>query len=280
MKFFDAHTHTPDLSPCCSKLVKIGHYIDAIKRNKDLKGVCITNHAFSTYFPKEIYKGWTFMERPELFDQYEHYGNQRIMDFLTKIAPHFSDGLVMGLEVELMNNGKINLSKQMRDFIPVVIGSLHWISPDKIPERKVHIWDMIFEYYETLFKNNVSVVAHPFRWGAKFQGLIPTPEIIEVLVKLQKEYGVAGEINGHIRYNFDKIYLEKMVENGVEVAFSTDAHSIKEIGKFDYHKSLLEESGLTIDDLKVWEPTDFPDLCDIERERVLNYSDNNGWRPL
>lgn len=255
MGFFDAHSHTPGLSYCCSPEVTIQHYADAIDANSWLDGVVITNHGFSSYFPPEITKTWKFMREPELFDEYEDFGNERIMDFVGQLATFCNPNLVMGMEVEMLSNGQFTLSDKIADFIDVKIGSLHW-GPTELVDRSQPstVWDYVLSYYERMLRKGVDVIAHPFRWPLKNLKISPDASIIQDFVSLLKKYNTAAEINGRFRNANDEFLLQEMLGEGVKIAFSSDAHRPENVGDFSYHFELLERLGLTLDDIDFWRP--------------------------
>ncbi len=265
MGFFDAHSHTPDLSSCCSREITLDHYAEAVATHDWLDGIVITNHGFTTYFPPEIAKTWRFMRQPELFDKYEEFGNQRIMDFIGRLAPFYGSNLVMGMEIEMLSDGRFTVSDKVRDYIEVLVGSLHWGPMDGTGRNPKVIWDFIFNYYEMMMRKGVDIIAHPFRWPHKSIGVIPDETIIKEFVFLLDKYDVAGEINGHVCYDYDLFFLETMLEHDVKVAFSSDCHSVKEVGDFNYHFGLLEQLAIGLDDVNFWRPKQFRGLSDQER---------------
>ncbi|MCK5835361.1 MAG: hypothetical protein KAG98_06490 [Lentisphaeria bacterium] len=257
MSFFDAHCHTPELSYCCSKQVTIEHYVEAIKKHKWLEGTVITNHTFMSYFPRNICKNFAFMKDPSMFEEYEDEGNGRIMDFVGKIA-HFSDqNIVMGMETEMMPNGKLTFSNKIAEYIDVLIGSLHWGPARELAGNKKAVWDYFFQYNDDIMKLGVDVIAHPFRWVQQYMGIIPDDDIIDEFVRLLAKNGVAGEINSHFESYYDLEFLEKMLENDVKIAFSSDCHCLEEVGNFDHQFKLLRRLGLSLSDIPFWRPPNF-----------------------
>jgi histidinol phosphatase-like PHP family hydrolase len=257
MQFFDAHCHTPELSNCCSKKVSIEHYVAAIKKYKWLEGVVITNHSFMSYFPKNISKSFEFMKDPTLFEQYEEDGNGRIMDFIGKIAQYSGENIVMGMETEMMPNGQLTLSPKITEYIDVLIGSLHWGPARELLGNRKAIWDFFFQYNDDLMKKGIDVIAHPFRWTQQYMAIIPDKAIINEFVGLLAKNGVAGEINSHFHSYHDLGFLETMLENNVKIAFSSDCHTVKEIGNFDHQFGLLRQLGLSLSDIPFWRPPNF-----------------------
>jgi histidinol phosphatase-like PHP family hydrolase len=70
-------------------------------------------------------------------------------------------------------------------------------------------------------------------------------EVYDPITRVAAERGVAIEINNHIQFDPDAEFLKMAVDRGIKIAMSTDTHQIDELGRFDYHKQLLKEIGLS-----------------------------------
>lgn len=198
------------------------------------------------------------MREPELFDKYEDFGNERIMDFVGELATFCNPNLVMGLEVEMLPNGRFTLSDKITDFIDVIVGSLHWGATEDVDRsHPVTVWDYVLNYYDKMLRKGVDVIAHPFRWPLKNLKLSPDEGVIQEFVSLLKKYDTAAEINGRFENINDEFLLQEMLGEGVKVAFSSDAHRVENVGDFHYHFALLDRLGLTINDIDFWKPDTF-----------------------
>lgn len=253
--FFDCHAHTADLSECCSKDVGVHTYIEAVQTLPQLAGVAITNHGFSTYFPPDI--GWSgaFITDPTLFDTHRRRGNKRLEQHLRQVEACASDALRTGMEVELMQDGRLTVDPGLRARLDVLIGSVHFL-PHLDPESMTPAalgrgW---WQHTERLMRAGIDILGHPFRWLVLDVGLPVTPTRLDAVLSVAAETGIALEINAHKRMPGDLEMLRGCARRGVPVAFATDAHRREEIGCFDYHIGLLRDAGLTLDELRVWRP--------------------------
>jgi len=73
------------------------------------------------------------------------------------------------------------------------------------------------------------------------------------VVQLAVAAGVALEVNSHKMVDADLPMIRATVAAGGLLAFGTDAHEAREIGRFDYHRAVLEKAGLWGQDLRVFD---------------------------
>jgi len=252
---FDCHAHTSDLSYCCDPEITPQTYRAVLAQRPDLSGIAITNHGFAVYFPASIAWSAEFIRDPSLFDQYRDFGNQRLEQHLAEAEPLREYGVFTGIEVEMMDDGRVTLDPQFRSRLEVMIGSVHFlpgVDPNVLdPEQTAAIW---WEHTERLAAAGIDILGHPFRWIARTGRVPVTIAMIARLVELAKRHRIALEINSHSVISGDLELLSACVQAGVEVAFGTDSHSVAEIGCLDYQVKLLAAAGLTPENVRLWVP--------------------------
>ena len=256
-RFFDCHAHTCDLSYCCDEGITVSTYVEALRRSGEAAGVAITNHGFAIYFPPDLAWSWRYMARPEIWDEHREWGNRRLAAHLAEVEEARDQGLCTGIEVELMCDGRLTLDDRFRDRLSVVIGSVH-VLPEQFgdqelpPEALLEAW---WQHTAQLAAAGIDLLGHPFRWIAGRKGVHLDDEWVRRVVLLAKQQGIGLEINSHQVVDNDVALLRLCVEQGVPLAFGTDAHRREEILDFSYHKALLTRAGMTVDELTLWRPS-------------------------
>jgi len=253
--FFDCHAHTADLSYCCDPGITPQTYADALAAHPEVAGFVITNHGFAAYFPAEIAWKAEFMRRPELFTAFRQYGNARLERHLATLAAVGEPRVLPGMEVEMMYDGRLTLDDKFRPRLAAVIGSVHFlpgVDPKVMsPQQVLDAW---WDHTQSLAATGIVILAHPFRWIHKNGGVPVTMEMVQALVELARRNAVALEINAHFSIPGDVDLVRACAQAGVAVAFGTDSHSVSEIGRFEYHQTVLREAGLPPGALTMWAP--------------------------
>jgi len=251
MKIIDYHTHT-NVSYCCDSAVTIKSHVDALEKDSHLGGVYITNHSFQIYFPNEVAWPMKYMDQPEIFDSYLEWGNKRLQRHLVEVESFRRKDIHTGIETEMMSDGRLTFDPAFFDKLEVVIGGVHWL-PVSAKNNNNHkeIIDTWLRYVESILKKPIDILAHPFRWLSNQVGEIPK-SLISGVVQMAQEAGVVLEINSHMIINSDRLMLEEIIRTNTPVVFATDTHRPDEVGNFSYHYSLLDELGLSLEELPFW----------------------------
>jgi len=257
---FDCHAHTSDLSYCCDAEITPQTYLKALAVTPEVEGIAITNHGFATYFPEEIAWGAEYMLKPELFDQYREFGNQRLNHHLLTMEALRGRGLYTGIEVEMMIDGRLTLDDNFRGRLDVIIGSVHFmpeidVAAQSPEEVEIRWWDHV----ERMATRGINILGHPFRWIHKAGRLPITQDMVERMVALASREFIAIEINAHSRIPGDLELLKACAKAGVTIAFGSDSHSADEIGNLSYQLHLVRQAGLTLDDIRLWRPASHDD---------------------
>jgi histidinol phosphatase-like PHP family hydrolase len=249
MTFDDFHVHT-SLSYCAGDPITPLDYAEAVAQGR-LRRAAITNHGFALHFPEELAWSWRFMTEPAIFDEYREWGNRRIRPHLDEVEALRDRGLLTGMEVEMMDDGRLTVDPEIRKRLEVLVGSVHWLPVDGLGEpRIVKAW---MRHTKDLVRTGIDILGHPLRWLAT-QVAVPPREATDFVVETAREAGVALEINSHYVVDGDRDLLLAAKANDLPIVFSTDSHAFAEIARFDYHLRLLAEAGLRPEDLRFWEP--------------------------
>lgn len=223
-------------------------YADFLRSNSEgLQKAVIADHGMAIYFPAEIAWKWSYISHPSIFDEWKSQGDEKLAAHLEKIKRFAADGLIPGIELEFMNDGRPVFSPEFKKDIKVLIGSIHFLalpdnpSPQMIIDEWIRNMDMIFSY-------PVNILGHPFRWLESHIGTVPL-EIISETVRRAKSQNIAIEFNSHFKMNSDIPMLKEVIRHKALVTFGSDAHVKSEIGNFSYHFGLLDKAKISINDL-------------------------------
>jgi len=219
----DFHMHS-EFSECSSDTSIEKNVLKA--KRAGLEKVAITDHGL-VYMPDWIKSYFRKIEEVRRWDG---------IDVLT------------GIECDIDLDGQPVVSSKVLDDFDVVIGALHGLpsykpSGDRFaylpPEEKV-LEEYRREVLSALSSGWMKILAHPtdIGWG---KILIPDHVQEEVASALSKSK-VAVEINFHHKDPSISM-LEKCVSHGVLLTPVSDAHSLKEIGRLGWHRSIVAKLG-------------------------------------
>lgn len=215
----DYHTHS-EFSECSSD-TSIERNISRARR-VGLEKVAITDHG-SVYMPEWI---------KSYFRKIEEVRKWAGIDVLT------------GIECDISPDGQPVVSSEALDDFDVVIGALHRLPSyrssgnrfEYLPPEEGALEEYRREVLSALSLGWMKILAHPtdIGWG---KALIPDHIQEEVASALSKS-NVAVEINYHHK-DPSVPMLEKCVSNEVPLTPVSDAHSLREIGRLEWHRSII-----------------------------------------
>jgi len=161
--------------------------------------------------------------------------------------------LLMGLEVDIRSDGRMDLPDEILSKMDIVVASIHSgfrQSKEQITKRLV-----------SAMKNPyVSVIAHPT--GRLIGERDPYDVDMEHILKVAKETGTAIEINAYpLRLDLNDIHAKKAKELGVKIAISTDAHLISQFDYMSYGVSIARRGWLEKGD--VWNTLKYGSLMKV-----------------
>jgi histidinol phosphatase-like PHP family hydrolase len=256
IKFFDCHAHTADLSYCCDSEITVQTYAQYLKKSTDCAGSVITNHGFSIYFPSQITWEFEYMLKPQLWDDYREWGNQRFRIHLNQIDSLRDQGLYSGIETDMMIDGRLTCDEKLRDRLDVIVGGVH-VVPAAMADPHLHpaeIFTAWWIYTEQLMQAGIDILSHPFRWISKQSGIRLKNDHVREIVSLAKRYGVALEVNTHQNINTDVEMVRLCTQEGVPISIGTDAHHRTEILNFRPHRKILKKARISPEEIKIWQP--------------------------
>ncbi len=245
---FDCHFHT-DLSYCSEGGMTLDFITKSIKELEHIDGIAVTDHSFALYFPEDVAWSWEYMTNSKVYDKFRERGDRNIDAYLTSLEECREQGIVPGLETEIMHDGRFTFDPSFRSRIDILIGSVHAL-PLTHNLSSSGIFDEWHKNTLQLLNAGIEILGHPFRWISKH---IPVSDaLIKEIVHEAKLNNVAIEFNSHFEIDTDSRMLDEVLKQDVQLAFSTDSHNTTEIGDFSYQMSILQEKGLEISDFKIF----------------------------
>jgi len=246
----DVHCHT-EMAYCASNV----NIADDIRLSQALgiETLCIIEHAFQLYFPKE--EAWSFrwQTHPGMAKAVWATPERGRMLSYWALAQGFRapPRIRSGLELDLCADGSLLLAPEDAEGWDVLVGAIH-----EIPGVKKGV--TIQEEAESLFLRDVGrllthpidVLAHPFRFFPR-KALAKPVHLYPVVADMLAQAGVAAEINFHTNEP-EPEFFRICAERGVRIALGSDSHEVSEVGEFVPHLRVLAAAGIA--------PADFPRL--------------------
>jgi len=260
--FTDFHCHT-NIDWVCEKELVPEFYARAL--GGELRKAVITDHGFMYYFyDKEVVLKAEWMINPGMFDMQREWGNARLAENIRKVRLLKNPNVFVGIETDLMHDGRLTHDPVFTDEFDVIIGSIHFLPWTTAGMSKGEILRHWITHLERLiFTLEIDILGHPLRWLANVQGMTDVPRtLVARAVDFIEESRITMEINppksSGNRYNDLIVPLVKMaVERGLPTVFGTDSHRKKYVGNFSPHLHLLDQLGIPIDALNMPEVEDF-----------------------
>lgn len=139
--------------------------------------------------------------------------------------------LMLGVEGNITENG-VDAPDWMIRKLDYVIASVH---------RRVRTADEYTQLVKTaLIAGGVDVIGH---FGASFSYVgLPTDEELREVLELAETRGVAFEINSSYHVP-DVAFLRECIKRGIKLAFASDAHSPKEVGRVGWSEKVFKRAG-------------------------------------
>jgi histidinol phosphatase-like PHP family hydrolase len=153
--------------------------------------------------------------------------------YIRYMSRYRGDRVRLGLELDVNRNGEVTLRDEHAGFFDVFLGAVHYINEDFTDIDRGFMWSV-----EALCDFDVDTLAHPFRIYLK-KGIEKPVHLYSKVAKVLARYDVAAEINFHINEP-DTEFFRICIENGVRLAFGSDAHCLEEVCGFDRNFELLE----------------------------------------
>ncbi len=235
----DVHCHTE--YAYCGTTVSAARAL-AVSEALGMGQVCLTEHTFQFYFDRE--EAWSFRWQtdPARVEEAWRRRNGRMDEYRRFIRPFRGPGVRLGLEVDLLADGRLLLAPEDREGWDLIVGAIHSIPGFVKGMAAAEVERLFLRETEGLLRQHVDVLAHPFRFFSRAK--IPTPtHLYPTVAGLLARYGVAAEINFHT-YLPDPAFYRECVGKGVRIALGSDSHDMAEVAEFMPHLRVLEQAGI------------------------------------
>ena len=234
---FDFHTHTE--FAYCSADMEMSRAV-SLAREFGLAGMAFTEHSGQLLFDGETYWSGAFL--PDGIDHPKGV-RDRTDDYLARAGDFAEHRTACGLEADCDFKGRPVIRPQDRDRVQLLLGAVHRLPelmrPRPDPAKTAAEFMSLAERF---VRSGIGVLAHPFRVFSR-AGMEAPREAFAPMVRLLKDAGVAAEVNFHDQNGPQADFIRMCVDEGVKLAFGSDAHSLSEVGEFAPHLGLLEEIG-------------------------------------
>ncbi len=239
----DSHCHT-ELAYCATTVT----VEDALDISQEL-GVgqqYITEHTFQLYFDKSMGMSFAWKKRWELADQaYALPGRLRMeayKNWIAGVKQLYGNRIKIGLEVDLLDDGRLLLAPEDEDGWDIMLGALHDVTGYERQHTQRQAEKLFLADAERMVQKSIQILAHPFRFFVR-KKLEVAPRIYKPLVKMLAQSGVAAEINCHMGViGID--FFRMCVEHGVKLALGTDSHDLGQVGEMYPHLAILKQIGV------------------------------------
>jgi len=242
----DCHCHTQ--FAYCATTVTAEDDID-IARTLGVGRQYLTEHTFQLYFEKPEAMAFAWKRDPSIAERVwatpERCRMAAYRRWATKLRSPF---VRIGLEVDMMDDGRLLLAPEDAEGWDVLVGSLHEVTGHDRSKTQAQAEALFLADTERLLATGIHILAHPFRFFRRKK--LRHPEHLYVpLARLLAQSGVAAEINFHTNTP-DPAFARICVEHGVRLSLGSDSHELAEVGELWPHLDVLRRAGVA--------PEDFP----------------------
>jgi Icc protein len=239
----DVHCHSE--YAYCGTTVNAKTNIE-VSKALGLGRLCLTEHTFQLYFDKE--DAWSFRWQTDGDMVRNAWGGTRgrMDDYRRFAAPLRSEFVSLGLEVDLLSDGRLLVAPEDLAGWDVIVGAVHEIPGVKRKQTPQEEAERLFmEQVEALLAQPIQVLAHPFRFFRR-AGLLEPAHLYGWMAERLARAGVAAEINFHTNTN-EPAFIRECVARGVRIALGSDSHDLAEVGEFYPHLEVLKQAGVSPD---------------------------------
>jgi len=238
LKLTDFHVHSH--FAWCNENMDFGKALE-LADLFNVPNVVFSEHSTHLYFDRETNHAYL----RDGFEKTKERITSRIAEYQDEaksaIAPS-GVNVLHGFEVDCDVNGKPAMLDADRAKFDIFLGAMHRLPPEAVKDAGIAA-----ESFCTILKEfigcGIQILAHPFRVFRRSR--LSTPEsLFPFVVRLLKENDVAAELNIHTNEPPLK-FVQMCLEEGVKLAFGSDAHNLYEVGEFYPNLRLLEEAGYT-----------------------------------
>ncbi|MEM2678367.1 MAG: PHP domain-containing protein [Thermofilaceae archaeon] len=208
----DLHVHS-QFSPCAND-VSIERDVDTALA-KGVRVIAITDHGT--------------VPSPPWFENYLREVERAQKKVEGKLT------LLRGMEVDIVEGGRLAVSVSLLKQLDVVVASLH-----SIPEGTDAVGYWRRSIIRAIESGFATVIGHPTDVG--WRKLKPDLEDALEVLDVARSHRVAVELNYHHR-DPEPWFLRLAIERSVPLVPTSDAHSLHEIGNFWWHEERIRSAG-------------------------------------
>lgn len=212
-----------------------------------MRYVCFTEHADQLYLTRKEYQNQVFFRNPGIIRKAREKGRDRVRAFREAVRTSGSVMARTGLEVVPDSSGGVTLLPEDREGLDLIIGAVHFLPEDFSSAPASRMQKAFMEAVEVLLKNDMAVLAHPFRIFVR-NGLNPPAELFRPMAEMLKSYGVAAELNFHTNRPAPE-FFDICLQEAIKVSLGTDTHNLLKAGEFNQHRRFLEMLGVSTEHL-------------------------------
>ena len=236
LRLVDRHIHTQ--LAYCSENMDVARTIK-LAQDFGLAGIGFSEHSGQLYFDSTRY--WNRDSLRTGIAGADATDN-RMPDYLALKRAYAQEHVRFGLEVDADFHGGLLLRPADRRRVDFLVGSIHSTPHLKTPGVALEtVKDEFMGMVAQLLKNDIDILAHPFRVFRK-AGWPPPADLFAPVAALLREAHAAAEINFHT--NEPPVgFVRACLAAGVKLSFGSDAHNLYEIGDFALHLRLLQDAG-------------------------------------
>lgn len=239
----DVHCHTE--YAYCGTTVSAGGALE-LAEALGVAQVCLTEHTFQLYFDRE--EAWSFAWQTDLARVERAWRERRgrMDEYRRFVRPLRGPNVRLGLEVDLLADGRLLLAPEDRDGWDLLVGAIHTLPgfvkgvTDAAETQRLFLRET-----ERLLESGIHVLAHPFRFFRRAGLPVPVDLYGDLAARLAR-HGVAAEINFHTNVP-DPAFFSVCARRGVRIALGSDSHDLAEVGEFVPHLRVLEAAGIPRD---------------------------------
>jgi histidinol phosphatase-like PHP family hydrolase len=219
----------------------------ALARDFGLVGIGFSEHSGQLYFTADRYwsGAWGVLGvagAADARDRMAQYLALKAQTASDTTGDHAGFGMQFGLEVDIDFAGNLLLKSDHCDRVDYLIGAVHRTpGSSRRPPSSDVVADEFMALTARLIASGIDILAHPFRLFRRI-GLTPPPFLFLPVAMLLREHGVAAELNFHTNTPPAE-FIGTCLEQGVRLAFGSDAHNLYEIGDFAAQLQLLADIG-------------------------------------
>lgn len=218
-----------------------------------VSGMCVVEHAFHLYYGEDDAWSYRWQRDRDLaraagkLEASRIHSYRRFVSALRESNARRGIEMRFGLEVDLCTDGSLLLAEEDHHGWDLFVGAIHRIQDVNAETSTKEAERRFLKDVECLLRHPIQILAHPFRWFRRAKREIPSHLFAPVAEMLARR-GVAAEVNFHTNQP-SADFTRACVLRGVKIALGSDTHEIEEAGEFHPHFRLLQEAGVTRDQL-------------------------------